>query len=651
MKQLKLNKSIFVLAGILLLSKNVLFSQTTDKLNEYKAKYPGEHVVQVVDSKTIRISLVKDIPVVTSSYVMDYLVLDNTGTHLLSEESIEYSSFETVKNIDAYTLNPSGKSSKKVPATNFYTRDADAGGAVFHDDMKETTFLYPGISEGGLRHLAYDEVISMESFPFGFYFYSGISSENPTFIVEVDTAIHVNFKVYNTEKIGLVYTEKLEKGKRIYSWTCPKAMKIETEEFAPNPRYYAPQVLGQIAYYNKKKGGRVQVIENINDLHANYAKNVKEVEEETPAGNLATIADSITKNIPNEFDKVKAIYYWVQDNIKYIAFEEGLGGFVPRQPSKVVDKRYGDCKDMASLTYSMLKSVGIKSYLTWIGSRDLPYKYSDFPTSFCDNHMITTYKHEGKNYFLDATNSFQSIEYPTSFIQGKEALIHLSPDEFEVANVPIVSADDIHYRDSSFVKIQDNKIVGRTTVTNTGYYNTLLGGSLKEVKTKEYKDMFGSIYERGNNSFFVTNAKVTNGSNKDKPIITSFDWTTNNYVTKVENELYLNMVLFKEIVAMGTVKKDRVAPLEYEQKFDDVYYVELSLPEGYSVKSMPKNQEFNNEIINFSVTYQQKGDKLICNTRLKADFLLLYPEKFEEWNKFIAVKKAALSESLVLIKK
>ncbi len=649
MKHLRSSKTVLV--GLLLLLGKPAFSQTTEKLNEYKAKYPGEHVVQVTDSKIVRIKLVKDVPVVTSSYVIEYLVLDNTGTHLLSEESIEYSSFETVQNIVAYTMNPNGNSSKKVPATSFSTRDYEGSGAIFHDDSKETSFLYPGISEGGLRHLSYDEVESMESFPFSFFFYSGISCENPTFTVEVDTAIHVNFKMYNTEKIGVVYNEKLEKGKRIYTWTCPKALKVDEQDFAPNPRYFAPQVLGQIAFYNKKKGGRVQVIENVKDLHTNYAKNVKEVEEEIPAGALASIADSITKNIPNEFDKVKAVYYWVQDNIKYIAFEEGMGGFVPRQPSKVVDKRYGDCKDMASLTYSMLKSVGIKSYLTWIGSRDLPYKYSEFPTSFCDNHMITTYKYEGKNYFLDATNSFQSIEYPTSFIQGKEALIHISPEEYEVVNVPIVAANDILYRDSSFVKIQENKIVGRSTVTNTGYYNTLLGGNLKEVKTKEYKDMFSSIYERGNNSFFVTNPRVVNASNRDKPIIASFDWTTNNYVTKVDNEMYLNMILSKEIVAMGVMKSDRTSPLEYEQKFDDVYYVELAIPEGYQVKSMPKNQQFTSDQIDFSVTYQQKGDKIVCNTHFKGDFLLLYPEKFDDWNKFIAVKKAAMSESLVLIKK
>jgi hypothetical protein len=28
-------------------------------------------------------------------------------------------------------------------------------------------------------------------------------------------------------------------------------------------------------------------------------------------------------------DKVKAIFYWVQNNIRYIAFEDGIAGFLP----------------------------------------------------------------------------------------------------------------------------------------------------------------------------------------------------------------------------------------------------------------------------------------------------------------------------------
>ena len=55
---------------------------------------------------------------------------------------------------------------------------------------------------------------------------------------------------------------------------------------------------------------------------------------------------------------------------------------------------------MASLIVTMLKVAGVKSYRTWIGTRDLPYKYSQVPTPLVDNHMIATYiAADGQYYF------------------------------------------------------------------------------------------------------------------------------------------------------------------------------------------------------------------------------------------------------------
>lgn len=648
MSHLKLSNWLFVVAG--LIGFNSAHAQTVEKLNEYKAKYPGNNVVQTANTEKVSITMVKNVPVLTYSYSNDYLALDKNGVHILTEESIGFTSFETVDNIEAYSLVPNGKSSKKIAATNFQTKDAETEGSVFHDDSKETSFLYPGIVEGALRHLSYDEKVTMTSFPIGFFMFSAIPCENPTFIVETDTAIHMRIQTYNLDKVNVTYTEKIEKGKRIMTWTAPTSYLIKDDEFAPNPRYYAPQILGQIAYYTVKKE-RVNVIGTVEDLHNDYQKNVAEVENETPSKVLASIADSLTRNIPDEFEKVKAVYYWVQDNVKYIAFEEGMGGFVPRQPSSVIDKRYGDCKDMASLIYSMLKSVGITSYITWIGSRDLPYKYSDFPSTFCDNHMIATYKKDGKNYYLDATNSFQSIQSPTGFIQGKEALVHLGQGKFEVAQVPVVPAVKNQYIDSSFVKLEDNKLVGRSSINGLGYYNTLFGNAFKEVGVKDYKNYYTRIFERGNNTFNVSNPRVVNQKNREGAVTMDFDWNIQNYSTKLDNEVFINLILAKEFVAFGNLTDKRDAPFEYDYEFDDNYIVCLEVPAGYTVKSIPKNVDYKSDKVDFSVTYTQEGNKIWCKTHFQSNFLMLYPSQFEEWNKFIAQKKAAMSETLVLIKK
>lgn len=643
------NYNRFLLSILFIAACFISHAQTKEDLETYRKKYPGQHLVQTKSVHRISIKMVKDVPTVTHYYEWDYLILDKNGVISLSESSIDFSPFETIKNIEAYALVPTEKGSKKIAATNFVTKDGEADAGIFHDGTKTTSFVYGGLVEGALRHLAYEVAVSDNSFPFGYSFYGMIPCENPALIIEMDSCIHLKSKRYNDANFPINFTETLNKGKRIMTWSTAEDLLLKSEEMAPNNRFYAPHVLVQIAYYNTKKG-RVQLIETITDLHNSYKKNIAEVEQETPSKALAEIADSITKNLTTNFDKVQAIYYWVQDHVKYIAFEEGDGGFVPRQPSRIIEKRYGDCKDMASLIYSMTKAIQIPTYLTWIGSRSLPYDYTDFPSSFCDNHMIATYKENGTYYFLDATNSFQPIALPTGFIQDKEAFIHLNADEFEIVKVPTPDWKVTKMIDSSFIQLQEKNVIGKTRSVSTGFYHIYLGNLAKSVPIKEYHNFITSINERGNNSFAISNEKVNGITNRDDQTTMTFDWKVQNYATVLDNEIYVNMILNKDFVQQGELKKSRIAPYEMENHFSDKYVTTLTIPDGYKVKSLPMNKVFDADFMHYAIEYKQLGNTIVMTLNFDLQFLLLQPDRFEEWNNFIKIKKSALAESVVLIK-
>ena len=93
---------------------------------------------------------------------------------------------------------------------------------------------------------------------------------------------------------------------------------------------------------------------------------------------------NLIENTIDKDDKARLIFNWVQDNIKYVAFEDGMGGFIPRPAASVCHKRYGDCKDMASIITDMLRYAGIKGNITWVGSDELPYDY----TEIADGHIF-----------------------------------------------------------------------------------------------------------------------------------------------------------------------------------------------------------------------------------------------------------------------
>jgi transglutaminase-like putative cysteine protease len=644
------NSNYFILLFGILLTNFCSNAQTIDILSTYKQKYPGNQIVQTKNERTVTIKYVKGVPILMYHYEYEDLILDKNGANNLAQYAIDFSSFEEIANIEAYSLVPDGTKSKKVKSSNTFTRDAEADRGIFHDDNKETVIVFPGLIEGALRHISYDVTMKENDFPFGFIFFDFSPSENPTFKIVTDTSIHFLLKEYNTDKIQLKREETISKNIKTTTFSCANALLLKPEENSPNMRYYAPQVLGQLSYYTYK-GQRHNVGGSITDLHTNYAPNVSEVENEKPSPEISRIADSITKNLTNNLDKVRALYYWVQDHVKYIAFEEGMGGFIPRQPNLVVDKRFGDCKDMASLIYSLLKAANIPSYLTWVGSRDIPFKYSDFPSGMCDNHMITTYKENGNFYFLDATNSFQTMDASTGFIQGKEALLHISPTEFELTTIPVQNAKYSSVVDHSKIKIEGKDIVGSSTCTMSGYYHTLIGNYAKDVLSKDEKKFLTSINQRGNNSFFVTDGHMVNMLNRDSIGEMFFDWTCKNYCTSLNDEIYINLILNKTITYQNELKETRVAPFELDHQFSDTYIVELEIPENYSVSSLPKPVSYHSDMVDFDVNYEQKGNQVILTVDIALKFLILEPNQFPEWNKFITQKKKALSETIELKRK
>jgi hypothetical protein len=68
------------------------------------------------------------------------------------------------------------------------------------------------------------------------------------------------------------------------------------------------------------------------------------------------------------YDRMDAVGQFVQDNIRYVAIEVGVGGYQPHAAGDVFHNRYGDCKDKATLLSAMLSAVGVHSALMMVDS-------------------------------------------------------------------------------------------------------------------------------------------------------------------------------------------------------------------------------------------------------------------------------------------
>ena len=100
---------------------------------------------------------------------------------------------------------------------------------------------------------------------------------------------------------------------------------------------------------------------------------------------------SLTASGKTQLEKMKAIGYFVQHDIRYVAIELGVGGWQPHAASEVFSHHYGDCKDKATLMSSMLSQIGVESFYVLINV-ERGAIFPETPARIGFNHAIIATK-------------------------------------------------------------------------------------------------------------------------------------------------------------------------------------------------------------------------------------------------------------------
>ena len=636
-------KSVFVTFFLLIVTS--LNAQYSAEFLKYYKLHPEDARVRLLQETIITIYIIDDSLQIHQEFIEEDLYLNDAATYN-SKNTLNFSAFFELKKIEAASFSYENNEYVENKVDKF--TESDELNQSFHDDSKLLNFVYANLKKGSKSRLKYSQEIKNPRFLTPFYFGDYFPVEQNKVTIIADEDISLEFKEFNISDAEITF-HKEKKGKNnIYTWTLNNQPKYEYESNTPSYKTILPHIVPIITSY-KIKNENKKLLGEVADLYNWYYSMVENVNTEAPSTELVALVSKITADKKNDLEKVKAIYYWTQQNIKYIAFEYALGGFIPRESNDVFRKKYGDCKDNSSILYSMLAIAGIKGNLTWIGTRSIPYTYNEIPTPVVDNHMILSYENNDKTYYLDATGRYIKFGMPTSFIQGKEALVGYGKD-FKIKKVPIIAAKENAIIDVTNIKIENGKVIGSSKTTISGYpkidiFHTLETGDSETKLKKFYKNVFG----KGNNTFQINNFKETNKYHYDNDFIVDYDFEIKNYAKNLGDEIYINLNFNKEISFYKT-DKNRENAIEYEYQKYYKYTTILEIPEGYKVDYVPESITVSNDLLISKITYQVKENEVIYNHEIELNFLVLSTEQQKEVNKEIQKIERNYKEIVVLKK-
>ena len=626
------------------------FSMNAQKvldLTQYQEKYEDEKAIILEQSEVIDIKIINGELDIKKKHFSDKVVIGESARGYLDEYIHYNETFNVISDIDGKTLYPNGKKYRSSKITEI-KKESQISRGIFYDDNKVMRVHSFGSYEGCRTKISYIETIKDPHFLGAYFFANFLNIEKSVIEVNIPKEIEITYKIFN-DTSDLIKFTKTENGNLInYKWEAKEIKKFEQVDNAPNFNYYVPHIILYINSY-KVDGERKEVLNDVKSLYNWYTTLIDSTNIVDPSEELKNIVDSLITEKDTDLEKVKKIYYWVQSNIKYVAFEDGMGGFIPREASHICTRRYGDCKDMSSITTEMLEIAGIKSSLTWIGTRHLPYDYTDVPTPNVDNHMIASVEIDGKRYFLDATGQYQPLGIHTSFIQGKQALIAIDKDNFKVERVPVLTKEESVLYDSTIIYLGNDSIHGQGYSKYEGYYLTELGYFLRRRSDSKRKEFLESYLEKGSNRFQITKQAYSGLENRDDNIEVNYEFEIPSYSKTLENNIYVNLNLDKSFQG-EKIEDEREIALEIDNKSIEKNIVALEIPQGYSIDYMPENTDFKNDKFGYKIDYKLDNNKLIMRRQIYIDALLLNKSDFKDWNDMIKKLSKSYKEVVVLKK-
>ena len=412
-------------------------------------QYPGEGAVILVDEG--KLEIVATGPVSLSVFDRRRVVrIFNARGHRFAYVVIPFGQGTEVHSIRARTIGPDGTIAvldpKNVFEVNLYPS------FIFFSDQRAKLFTLPAVTDGAIVEYEYSMTIQGRAYWNAWVFQNDV----PTLLSRF-TLVKPRLWEVRSRSNGDEIQPKVEQyptvSRSSHVWEARSIPGVVSEPAMPPARESAWHIAFSPAGFRTWQ----DVGQWYDELSAAAMKG-----DEGIARLAAAVAGEGT-----ERERLRKIFEWVRDNVRYVAVEIGIGGYQPHPAEEVRANLYGDCKDMTTLLCALGRNAGldVRQALISTWQNGLPDTALPSPSQF--NHVIAyAPPAEGDSgVWMDATEKgcpFGSIPW---YDQGLPALVVDTEGASTLMRTPRASEEANRERMEWDVSLSDSgsaRIRGRT---------------------------------------------------------------------------------------------------------------------------------------------------------------------------------------------
>jgi hypothetical protein len=357
----------------------------------------------------------------------------------------------------------------------------------------------------------------------------------------------------------------------------------------------------------------------------------------------------MTDTIKTDKGKAKFLYRYMQQNMRYVSVQLGIGGLKPFAATFVDQKKYGDCKALSNYMYALLKAVNIPSYYSIINTEanqepaDPSFPYNSF------NHVILCVPFKGDTTWLECTSSTQPFGKLGPFTENRRALL-ITENGGKLVNTPRSTMQDNQFNSEVHLILDaDGSAKADIKIFSTGGYRDDYIG-ISAAKTDEQKEAFMNLLNIKQPSVFGLNVSPDKDSVKEVDMKLEYDKFCD--IMAGDKQFYRPHAF--DLVAFAVpIEERRKTDYYFEHPMQKTCVTTIDLPAGFEVETLPINQSLKFTYGNYEVKYVYDAAKNQVTSTAKFNLTnqVIPAAKYTELQQYLDAVAKAQNKKLVIRRK
>lgn len=387
-------------------------------------------------------------------------------------------------------------------------------------------------------------------------------------------------------------------------------------------------------------------------IHRNYAQSWSEVARTIGSTDdyknkldktksFDDILDDLIIDVKNNESKMKIIFKYVKDNIKWNGID---GKSFYNGIRKSLKEKTGNVADINLTLVAMLRYAGIDANPVIISTKDNVVPY--FPTVNRLNYVVAYAVINETKYFLDATDEFSDINVlPVKDYNWKGILIDNPKSMWKKIDISEPELTIDNYSIEASLK-EDGSLQGNF---DSKYSKHKALQFRKKYKENEL-DAFVSSREKEFGNIEISEYKVENTNSYEGFVNESFHFSQSDMADIVSDKIYFSPFLFLKTEENPFKLEERLFPVDFGYPFLDRYIINIDIPEGFTVESIPESviMKIPNNLGEFKFYPSFVGNKLKLMVNLKINKAIINSKNYLFLKEFFNQVVSKENEQIVL---